>query len=224
MQVDVLPGERFDATLTRKSLDRSLSKGERTRFLVLAQMARQLLETPGRTPTVEGILESTALSRGTFYNYFADLDECIVVLLSTFMESFSQQRVLRDTDAEEDAVYAGNLWYCAAYALNAGLFAAYSRFSSDNSTLLEMREEINARWVERVIKAAGRRRGRPFLGNERKAFLGEVRLLGSMTIEALRERYVHREPLLSNTFPGIEDMARGLTAVWNRTINHYVES
>jgi hypothetical protein len=44
-------------------------------------MARQLLDTPDYVPTVEGILESTGLSRGTFYNYFANVDECIVVPL-----------------------------------------------------------------------------------------------------------------------------------------------
>lgn len=224
LNVEALPGERFDATLTRKSVDRTLAKGERTRFLVLAQTARQLLDTPDRVPTVEGILDSTGLSRGTFYNYFADVDECIVVLLSTFMESLSQQRLSGGGDAEEDVVYLTNLWYCAAYSLNAGLFAAFSRISSEKSALIQMRAEINARWIERVVKSAGRRRGRPFVGNERKAFCGEVRLLGSMTIEALRERYVHRDPLLSSSFPEIDDMARGLTVVWNRTINHYVAS
>lgn len=192
--------------------------------MVLAQMARQLLEDPGRAPTVEGILESTGLSRGTFYNYFADMDECIVVLLSTFMVSLVQQRTRRTSESEKDVVHAANLWYCAAYSLNAGLFAEFSRISSEKSALVQLREEINDRWVERVARSAGRRRGRPFVGHERKAFLGEVRLLISMTIEALRERYVHRDPLLSSSFPEVEDMAKGLTAAWNRTINHYVAS
>lgn len=217
--------ERFDTLLEKKSRDRTLGKRERTRFQVLASVARQLLDNPARRPAIEVVVEETGLSRGTFYNYFTDVDECVVSLLSTFFQalwgrgSFSSPGLTRRPDS--DAVYEANLWYCIAYETNAGLFAAFSQVSTNTPALLEMREEMNADWVDRVLAASAKRRGRAYLGAEKAAFRGQLRLLIAMSIEALRERNVHRDPLLLKSYPDVESLARGLTDMWHRTISEY---
>jgi AcrR family transcriptional regulator len=217
---------RFDTLLEKKSRDRALGKRERTRFLVLSSVARQLLDNPAKRPTIEAVLEETGLSRGTFYNYFTDVDDCVVSLLSAFFKalwghgSFSSPGG-KSRPPESDPAYEANLWYCIAYETNAGLFAAFSQVSTNTPALLRMREQMNADWVDRVVAASSKRRGRPYQGEEKAAFKGELRLLIAMSIEALRERNVHRDPLLLKSFPDVESLARGLTAMWLRTISAY---
>lgn len=220
------PVVRFDTLLERKSRDRSLGKRERTRFLVMSSVARQLLDNPAKRPAIEVVLEETGLSRGTFYNCFADVDVCVVSLLSAFFRALWRRRTFRSTprsgESESDPVYEANLWYCVAYQTNAGLFAAFSQVAMNHPELLRMREQMNAEWVERVLAASVRRRGRPFENKEKTSYKGALRLLIAMTIEALRERNVHRDPMLLKSFPDVESLAKGLTAMWNRTISEYV--
>ncbi len=219
-------GVRFDALLELKSRDRSLGKRERTRFLVVSRLARQLLDEPAKRPLIEVILDETGLSRGTFYNYFTDIDEAVEALLGAFFKALWSRRSMRTakdrTRPGFDPVYETNLWYCRAYETNAGLFAAFSQVATYTPSLLRMREAMNADWVERVLTAASRKRARPFETAERQAFQGAVRLLIAMSIEALRERYVHRDALLLKSFPDAETLAQGLTAIWRRTIEDHV--
>lgn len=84
-----------------------------------------------------------------------------------------------------------------------------------------MREEMNADWVDRVLAASSKRRGRPYQGAEKAAFKGQLRLFISMSIEALRERNVHRDPLLLKSFPEVQSLAQGITLMWNRTIREF---
>lgn len=216
---------RFDTLLEKKSRDRALGKRERTRFLVLSSVARQLLDNPARRPAIETVIEETGLSRGTFYNYFTDIDECVVSLLSTFFKVLWSRRSFsvstRSRRKASDPVYEANLWYCMAYETNAGLFAAYAQVSTNTPELLRMREAMNADWVDRVLAASSKRRGRPYRGAEEVAFKGQLRLLISMSIEALRERNVHRDPLLLRSFPDVESLANTLTLMWKRTISEF---
>lgn len=219
---------RFDVILDRKSRDRALGKRVRTRFQVLSSVARQLLDNPAKRPAIEVVLEETGLSRGTFYNYFTDVDDCVVSLLSVFFRalwgrgSFSSRGQSRRPEA--DPVYEANLWYCIEYETNAGLFSAFSQVSTNTPALLRMREQMNADWVDRVVAASSRRRGSRYQGGEKAAFKGELRLLIAMSIEALRERNVHRDPLLLKSFPDVGSLARGLTVMWQRTILEYESS
>lgn len=219
--------EPFDELLLVRSRDRSFGKRERTRALVLAQVARHLQADPTRMPSIEAVLAETGLSRGTFYNRFTDMNACVQELLSTFFTALWRPRsfsAYRAAGAENDPVYEANLWYCMAYEVNAGLFAAFSHVAAGNPALLRMREEMNANWVQRVLASSARRRGRPYTRQEAQAFTGEVRLMVSMTIETLRERNVHRDAMLLASFPDVESLARALTTMWKRTIRHHEES
>src|SRR5205085_11499121 len=84
--------ERFDELLMKQSRDRSLGKRERTRALVLAHVASQLLSDPANLPSVETVLSETGLSRGTFYNHFTDMNECVQALLSSFFRALWKPR------------------------------------------------------------------------------------------------------------------------------------
>lgn len=219
-------GERFDELLEIRSRDRSLPKRERTRCTVMACLAKQLLEEPGRRPLVETILNDTGLSRGTFYNYFNDIDEAVEALLMSFFRALWSPPAPRGGKGRaaknEDAVYAANFWYCQAYETNAGLFAAFSHVSAYTPSLVRMREEMNAVWVDRVIEAVARDHGVKFDASLRREFRGALRLLISMSIEALRERHVHRDELLLSSFRDVDELAAGLTGIWNEVIKGFV--
>ncbi|BDB30679.1 TetR/AcrR family transcriptional regulator (plasmid) [Cupriavidus sp. P-10] len=218
-------GSRFDVLLEARSKDRDFGKRDRTRFAVMASVARQLSDNPSRNPAMETVLDETGLSRGTFYNNFTDMDDAVGTVLSAFFQALWTRRS-RPAGAfkqgeDTDAVYEANLWYCRAYETNAGLFAAFTRVASYTPTILRMREEMNAAWVDRVISASSKKRLRPLTDREHLAFQGALRLMIAMSIEALRERYVHLDSLLSRSFPDSESMARGLTDIWNETIKRH---
>jgi AcrR family transcriptional regulator len=215
---------RFDVLLETKSRDRAFGKRERTRFLVMSRVAKQLLDEPAKRPLIESVLNDTGLSRGTFYNYFTDIDKAIEELLCVFFTALWSHRSGPVNDHEQqdyDPVYEANLWYCRAYEANAGLFATFSQIAAYTPSLLKMRETMNAEWVDRVVSATARRRGRPFDKAEKKAFQGMLRLMIAMSIEALRERYVHVDTLLLKSFPDAVELAQGLTKVWRQTIEHF---
>ncbi|SDV46503.1 TetR/AcrR family transcriptional regulator [Chitinasiproducens palmae] len=218
--------ERFDELLDARSRDRTLPKRERTRCAVLACVARQLLAEPGRRPMIESILNDTGLSRGTFYNYFDDIDQAVEALLMAFFRAlWSRPGPRRKKPAaarSEDAVYATNLWYCRAYEANAGLFAAFSHVSAYTPSLVRMREEMNAVWVDRVIDAVARDDAIEFGAALRREFKGALRLLIAMSIEALRERHVHRDDLLLKSFRDAEELAAGLSNIWKEVIAGFV--
>lgn len=215
-------GERFDDLLEIKGRDRTLAKRERTRCAVMACIARQLLADPGRRPLIETILNDIGLSRGTFYNYFDDIDVAVEAVLLAFFRSLwspTGGRRNRAASADKtDAVYAANLWYCQAYETNAGLFAAFSHVSAYTPSLVRMREDMNAGWVDRVIESVSRDHGISFSPLQRREFRGALRLLISMSIETLRERHVHQDRLLTSTYSDAEALAAGLTSVWNDVI------
>lgn len=116
---------RFDTLLEKMRRARALGKRERMRLLVLSSVARQLLDNPARRPAIKTVIEETGLSRGTFYNDFNDIDECVVSLMSAFCKALRSRRSFSATAASRrkalDPVYEANLWYCMAYQTNAGL-------------------------------------------------------------------------------------------------------
>src|SRR5437667_4584 len=50
---------------------------------------------------------------------------------------------------------------------------------------------------------------------------GMLRILVAMTTEALRERFVDQDPVLSRSFPTAEALARALSEIWHRTMREY---
>ena len=145
-------------------------------------------------------------------------------VLSTFFHALwtNRPRSAQASAADHDAVYEANLWYCESYETNAGLFAAFTRVAAYTPALLRMREAMNAKWVDRVIHATSKKYALDYSESERLSFRGELRLMVAMSIEALRERFIHGDELLSRSFPDAKAMAKGLSKIWNETILRHV--
>lgn len=209
---------RFDEMLAQKSLDRSLPKRVRTRNLFLMIAARCIQEDATRNPTVEIVLDQAGLSRGTFYNHFKDIDDLVFEMLLNFFEYIGSSRVSSSRNLSSyDAVLEANSWYCQTYAANANLFAAVHR----NAALLAIRQQHNATWVQKVVHVSERRRGKRFTPARRTEYEGVIRILITMTIESMRDRFVNHDELLCRSFPTVVEMATKLSDIWHRTMMEY---
>jgi len=166
---DVPSSLRFEEMLGNKTLDRSLSKRERTRYLFMAIAARCIQQSPAQNPTVEFVLAQSGLARSTFYNHFKDVDDCVFEVLSLFFEYIEGSRVSSSRDLPTyDAILEANRWYCRAYEANANLFAAIHR----NADLGKIRETRNSPCPSRVRTGTGRcRRDENGAGSRRIAAL-----------------------------------------------------
>ena len=206
----------FEEVLALKSRERTRPKRERTRYMLLSIVARHLRTTPGKLMTVEALLDEAGLSRGTFYNHFKDMDECAAVLVNLFFEHVTYRRtVTKGPRSSYEAILIANTDYCRAYEANAGVYSLFSELATRNPEVLRMRERMNSEWVDRIIAAVARRRGRPFDEEERGKFEGVLRLLIAMTIESLRERFVHGDALLCRSFPTADSLAKALSDQWH---------
>jgi AraC-like DNA-binding protein len=215
---DVPSSLRFEEMLAAKALDRSLSKRERTRYVIMTIAARFLQDNPAQNPTVEYLLEQSGLARSTFYNHFKDIESCVFEVLSMFFEYIEGSRVSSSRKLPAyDAILEANLWYSRAYASNANLFTAIHR----NAELCKIRERRNDQWAMKVVHVSGRRRGREFKGAERVEYAGTIRILITMTIETLSERYINNDVLISEAFPNPDDIAMKISKMWHDVMKHY---
>ncbi|VWB09767.1 hypothetical protein BLA13014_00155 [Burkholderia aenigmatica] len=209
---------RFEEMLGRKTLDRSLSKRERTRYVFMTIAARFLQEHSAQNPTVEFVLAQSGLARSTFYNHFKDIDDCIFEVLDLFFEYIEGTRVSSSRELSTfDAILEANTWYARAYAANANLFAAIHR----NEALRKVRERRNEQWAMKIVHVSGRRRGREFVGVERIEYAGTIRILITMTIESLRERFVANDTVLVDAFPTADAIARKVSEIWYEVMQRY---
>lgn len=205
----------FEEVLAIKSRERTRPKRERTRYMLLSLVARHLRTTRGKLMTVEALLDEAGLSRGTFYNHFKDMDECAAVLVNLFFEHVTYRRtVTKGPRSSYEAILNANTDYCRAYEANAGVYSLFSELATRDPEVLRMRERMNSEWVDRIIAAVARRRGQLFSAEERGKFEGVLRLLIAMTIESLRERFVHGDALLCRSFPTADSLAKALSDQW----------
>lgn len=205
----------FVGMLLEQSLNRRLRKAERTRYLLLSKIAERIQQSPTGRITVEMLLNDSGLSRGTFYNYFSDVDEGIYVLLALFLETWDVDRSRqRDTQDLFKAIFETNLSYCLRYEKNAAFFAAFSHYASSMSRLLSLRNDINATWAVRIIRAT-ERRFQVTLDTPQKNYLeGAVRMLILMSTATLEEYYVYQNTQLRTAFTDAHELAFGLSRQW----------
>lgn len=212
----------FEEVLAMRSRERTRPKRERTRYMLLSIVARHLRAFPGKLMTVEALLDEAGLSRGTFYNHFKDMDECAAVLVNLFFEHVTYRRsATKGPRSSYEAILDANTVYCRAYEANAGVYSLFSELATRDPEVLRMRERMNSEWVDRIIAVVARRRGHPFAEGERSKFEGVLRLMIAMTIESLRERFVHGDALLCRSFPTADSLAKALSDQWYRAMEEF---
>ncbi|WP_192798025.1 TetR/AcrR family transcriptional regulator [Brucella pseudogrignonensis] len=221
----VLNSQSFAERLKARSLDRKLLKKERTKYLLLTAATNLLSREPSAKISIEKVLEETGLSRGTFYNHYKDVDGLLVNLLETFLNmTWGSRESIRKKTGEVEAyqlLYETNLAFCYAYREHSHIYALFNEISSTNKGLIRIREQMNNDWVARNVKHIEKRRQNPFDTVERCQIEGKFRMLIAMTIETLRERFVHGDAFLVERYEELEDLATALSEIWWKIISDY---
>ncbi len=210
----------FIEMLAQKSHDRNVPKKDRTRYHLFHIVASAIQADSSHSPTVEDLLSQSTLSRGTFYNHFKDIDNCVFEMLSLFMDFNAAPVLDRKERTPFESILDTNIWYCSNYEANANLYAVIS----NNAELGRIRAEQNGLWAKTVVKISERRRGKAYKAAEKRELEGIVRILITMTIEALRDRFVHSDALMSVSFPTAKALAVALSRIWYQSIYVYESS
>jgi AcrR family transcriptional regulator len=204
----------FSNMLNQKAKDRTLKKTERTRYLILSMLAHRFEFHPTAKVTVESILEETGLSRGTFYNHFKDVDECIYVLFQLFMEQWDDR--VRSPQPKDlfASIFEVNHYYCVRYEQNAPLFAAYTYYAAGLPDLLALRNRINSDWVKRIVSTIRKKTAPGLTSTQVQKLEGCIKMLVAMTIETLRERYINCDDMLTQAFKTSEELTHAISRQW----------
>lgn len=215
------PSPTFVGMLQAQSVNRRVRKAERTRYLILSKIAERIEQSPTGRITVETLLNDTGLSRGTFYNYFRDINEGIYVLLALFLETWNVDSHRQGGNKDLfKAIFDTNLLYCLRYEKNAAFFSAFSYYASSMSELLVLRNQINAAWAVRISRAIERRFKIVFSEQESTYLQGALRMLILMTTGTLEEYYVHRNPLLCAAFGDVHELSFALSRQWHPVLSN----
>lgn len=204
----------FSTMLNAKAKDRALKKTERTRYLILSMLAHRFELHPTAKVTVENILEETGLSRGTFYNHFKDVDECIYVLFQLFMEQWDDRTRSPQPKDLFGTIFEVNHYYCVRYEQNTALFAAYTYYAAGLPDLLALRNRINSEWVKRIVASVTKKTAPGLTPTQVQKLEGCIKMLVAMTIETLRERYINRDNMLTNAFKTSEELTHAISRQW----------
>lgn len=223
----------FDEFLLRQSKDKKNPKRERTRYILLSQVANHLKTRGKNNFNVDSIIDEAGLSRGTFYNNFKDIEDAKACLILEFLEKSRRPKKI-STGVEKhrsndlnfknkrySSILETNIYFCKSYQANAHIYSILSDLSLHNPEILKVRESMNYDWVNEIVKSLDRRRGKPLSNEGELSLKGALRVLITMTIETLKERYVLEDKLLRESFPTADNLAEMLSEIWYKVMSDY---
>ena len=202
----------FDDVLNSLKDDRSLSKGERTRWALLASASNCLVERPREPLTVEAVIAPLSVARGTFYKYFDDVQDIVRSVVDEFHRYVWKSPRFRELfENKFEVAYATNLYLCRSFALNGGLYTA--RTTAADGTIAALHEKVNADWSQVVLRSLLKAE-LPVTLQSQKDALGVIRILIAMVDESLNEHFVRKDKTMRRAFRDADALARGLTLIW----------
>lgn len=135
-----LPGE---ARRTRNS-------AEATEQILLDAARRVFADKGYIRATVQDIIESTGLSRGTFYLYFRSTDDIFVRTITTVVDDIVASSRVHSGNTLRQRVYENNLRYFEIFGANRGILRAFFEASYVDPEIGRMRAEMRSAYIVRV--------------------------------------------------------------------------
>jgi AcrR family transcriptional regulator len=210
----------FAELLTAQYSGRKMPKRERTRTTLLLATDSLLESMPLENITIEQIVASSGVARGTFYQYFQSTNEIIISLLGQFYEDVWKRRP-RELSAESafERVYLFRLYYAKSFAKNAHLFMYFRFFAHRNVELAAIRMNQIERWVKQLENdlksdkkyAAG-------LTKNKSQLKVLLRSTGVLWAETLVEYFVFRDSVLHSNIKNIKELTDLSMLMWHRII------
>jgi AcrR family transcriptional regulator len=118
---------------------------------ILLDAARRVFADKGYIrATVQDIIESTGLSRGTFYLYFRSTDDIFVRTITKVVDDIVASSRVRSGNTLRQRVYENNLRYFEIFGANRGLLRAFFEASYVDPEIGRKRAEMRSAYIIRV--------------------------------------------------------------------------
>ncbi len=129
---------------------RTRNSAETTEQILLAAAKGVFAEKGYIRATVQDIIESTGLSRGTFYLYFRSTDDIFVRTITKVVDDIVASSRVRSGNTLRQRVYDNNLRYFEIFGANRGLLRAFFEASYVDPGIGRMRAEMRSAYIIRV--------------------------------------------------------------------------
>lgn len=194
-------------------------KRHRTRLSILAATAEQM-ETVGYDRlTIEGIVKSAGLARGTFYLHFKNRSDAAWAVRRAYIALMRSRRPRsKKGTSTYQRIYSMNLFYLLCYQANAKILSGQETLMNDRPELSRSRDFLNHRFSHIIIKDVARHKNISSSKLMTSANILAARFVIGMADEALREIYVKNNPYLRSYATEVQEVAAVLTVLWHRAI------
>jgi len=215
------PSPSYADMLRARIADPEHSKGQRTRWTLLASAAEMLEERGYTGLRVTDVNEKAGVSNALFYLYFKNKEEITREVMTGFLEVlFARDDASPKPQSVEEAIFRGNYDYLRHFAANPGLMRCLMQFGDEISEFGRLWRESSHGWVARVARRLARE---PELaGRDLDELSAQVTALGAMVDGYLRAIYVEKVPSAVETLKAIAPDAAAralfLTQLWVRAI------
>lgn len=131
-------------------LRRTRNSAETTEQTLLDAARRVFADKGYIRATVQDIIESTGLSRGTFYLYFRSTDDIFVRTITKVVDEIVASSRVRSGETLRQRVYDSNLRYFEIFSANRGLLHAFLEASYVDPEIGRMHSEMRNAYIIRV--------------------------------------------------------------------------
>lgn len=131
-------------------LRRTRNSAETTERILLDAARRVFADKGYIRATVQDIIESTGLSRGTFYLYFRSTDDIFVRTITEVVDDIVASSRVRSGHTLRQRVYDNNLRYFEIFGANRGLLRAFFEASYVDPEIGRKRAEMRSAYIIRV--------------------------------------------------------------------------
>ncbi|QIO31788.1 TetR/AcrR family transcriptional regulator [Bradyrhizobium sp. 1(2017)] len=129
---------------------RTRNSAEATEQILLDAAKRVFADKGYIRATVQDIIESTGLSRGTFYLYFRSTDDIFVRTITKVVDDIVASSRVRSGHTLRQRVYDNNLRYFEIFGANRGLLRAFFEASYVDPEIGRKRAEMRSAYIIRV--------------------------------------------------------------------------
>ncbi|WP_246157329.1 TetR/AcrR family transcriptional regulator [Sneathiella litorea] len=194
-------------------------KRYRTRAKILMATALEMERVGFENMTVDGIVETVDMARGTFYLYFENRAEAAKAVIRRYE---ALRRRIRPRNSTAPSIYEKileyNLYYIGVYARNAGLLAGREMLMREAPEQNLRRDQMDDRWARVVMRDLYTRNCITKEDLENPATKLMVRTAISMADDLLRETFVYKSPSMAEFAKDEKLVAEVVSLAWYRIL------
>jgi AcrR family transcriptional regulator len=196
-------------------LPRTRNSAEATEQLLLAAARRVFAEKGYIRTTVQDIIESTGLARGTFYLYFRSTDDIFVRMITQVVDELVASSRVRSGNTLRQRLYDSNLRYFEIFGANRGVVRALFEASYVDPEIARIRGEMRSAYIIRVRDHLERQRQ---LGRCQPIDPDAAALSLAMMVEGTAQAFVVLQLEPFETPLELQRLCTQVTEIWCRAV------